>query len=1075
MIPLPGMFATVRSRMAVIASVHPWSSGGEAGVTHLVEVEYKDDYEPKSEKLIWELEPRAVCQHPNRLPDLSRSPMSGTEFDAVLRAARWNATLPYIDPDGDGPMDRLPICSPLFGAVNVEDFQLVPLYKALAMPRVALLLADDVGLGKTIEAGLILSELISRRRIRRILILTPASLRDQWKDEMQEKFSLTFEMVDRQSTQRLRKEVGIDANPWRMHDRIITSYHYLKQPDVMEQFLSASRMPEGSATLPWDLVIVDECHNTMPSTFGENSDLCEAIRRILPLCEHRLFLSATPHNGHTRSFTGLLEMLDPVRFAQTNDLSDSAKERVKQVMVRRLKRTIDESSKIRRFCKRLPPREIELKMGGLESSLFAAFEEFRAAVHEAVAKEGRSRQLAGSFAVEIFGKRLISSPNAFADSWWRSREAFGEDDAATDVDVQKASASAKEDSGSDAETESREAVASKIVGSWLKNLSDSVTSEIAAIDEALIALGLGSDRRPAAEVVPHEDNKVKAVIGLIDRLCREDGEWRSDEGMVIFTEFKTSLDYLLERLRKHYVDDGRFLSLFGGMDDDQRRVVKERFNDASAEVRILVATDAASEGLNLQKTARYMLHFDCPWNPMRVEQRIGRLDRHGQGRDVEVFHFTSEQSADLRFLSRVINKVDQVREDLGSCGEIFDAALRRRLIDGESDDEVANELFEKVDRAKELCHIEADSISTVIGKPLAAITGALDLTPDTLRETLDTSLAWGGNARQLEPVTRPGAAPGSWRLKRESLPGWKEVIDQYVRTSSAGSSGAMRNLAFSPEAFITTVTGGLKVFQPRNDTVLMHLGHPLVRRGLHRLVGSRSPGSVGVSQWTVRRSPLPVDAEAVVLLSLEEIAVNALRETFHHWVKTIAFPIRNGSLCDPLPDKPAIEWSAGVEPDHPEDRDKAETLMSNRLLRGLQDWITAYGSSLTSALEEQLQIDREASLKDANQSFQSRSGELSALIQNLSIQRLENEIASLKADRNAPYLFDNLNKTLAKMVDEKEEELKRRERHLGEMRDALAEERTRVIERVIPKRYALGSEVCLFPVTLEVRLQGGIR
>ena len=121
---------------------------------------------------------------------------------------------------------------------------------------------------------------------------------------MQEKFSLQFEVVDRENTQKLRKEVGIDANPWRVHDRVIASYHYLKQPDILELFMSASRMPEGSSRLPWDLIIVDECHNSMPSAFGEDSDLCRSIRDILPLCEHRLFLSASPHNGSTRSFTG---------------------------------------------------------------------------------------------------------------------------------------------------------------------------------------------------------------------------------------------------------------------------------------------------------------------------------------------------------------------------------------------------------------------------------------------------------------------------------------------------------------------------------------------------------------------------------------------------------------------------------------------------------------------------------------------------------------------------------------------------------------------------------------------------
>src|SRR6185437_1053164 len=132
-----------------------------------------------------------------------------------------------------------------------------------------------------------------RRRIQRVLILTPASLRLQWRDEMWDKFALPFDVVDRAGTHSLRRRLGMDANPWRSFSRIIASYHYLRQEDVLEQFLAASRTPDGSPHLPWDLLIVDECHNLMPSPFGEDSELCNMLRIIAPQFEHRLFLSAT--------------------------------------------------------------------------------------------------------------------------------------------------------------------------------------------------------------------------------------------------------------------------------------------------------------------------------------------------------------------------------------------------------------------------------------------------------------------------------------------------------------------------------------------------------------------------------------------------------------------------------------------------------------------------------------------------------------------------------------------------------------------------------------------------------------
>ena len=212
--PRPGMLATIRNRRGLIAAVEPFDS--QEGRLHLVRVEYTDSDGVAEDTVLWEREHGRDLLEPNALPQVqSEASMEPREFDALVRAARWAALTPFLHPDGSGRAPEAPISAPFFGAVQVDDFQLVPLLKALEMPRVSLLLADDVGLGKTIEAGLILTELLIRRRVRRVLILTPASLTKQWQGEMKTKFSLNFDLIDRAETHLVQRRLGLDANPWR--------------------------------------------------------------------------------------------------------------------------------------------------------------------------------------------------------------------------------------------------------------------------------------------------------------------------------------------------------------------------------------------------------------------------------------------------------------------------------------------------------------------------------------------------------------------------------------------------------------------------------------------------------------------------------------------------------------------------------------------------------------------------------------------------------------------------------------------------------------------------------------------
>ncbi|HOU55260.1 MAG TPA: DISARM system SNF2-like helicase DrmD [Myxococcota bacterium] len=1063
--PRVGMLATIRNRRGIVASVEPYDTTTD-GRLHLVRVEYVDGNGPPEDVVLWEREPNASLLEPTALPRVGvEPPMLPADFDALVRACRWSAMTPF-GTDGTDPI-AAPIASPVFGAVQLEDFQLVPVLMAMRMPRVSLLLADDVGLGKTIEAGLILTELLVRRRVRRVLILCPASLREQWQQEMHDKFALPFDVVDRSETHALQKRLGLDANPWRTFPRIIASYHYLRQPDVLEQFRAACRQPEGSSVLPWDLLIVDEAHNLMPSNFGEDSDLCKMLRLISPWFEHKLFLTATPHNGYTRCFSGLLELLDPVRFTQTSEFKPEERKRVEEVVIRRLKRELNaldrRMGRPERFAARfLQP--VPLFFGPRERALSAAFLEFRKGVRAAVASSRRADQLAGTFAIEVLNKRLLSCPATFADSWFRFKEGMDERDAARAEEMSAAHRASEEDLADDREKVGRGRHASRIAGAWLKPLAGRLADEIAAVDAALEALGLGATNDAVA--TPTEDQRWERLLGLVNTRLRQGQDWLPDERLIVFTEYKTTLDYLYARLRAEFGDDGRAVRVLYGGEDCDREAIRTAFNNPADPVRILVATDAASEGMNLQETARLLLHFDIPWNPARLEQRNGRLDRHGQARDVTVFHFVSDDDADLKFLAHVVTKVHAIREDLGAMGEVFDAAFQARFVDlGDSEDVVRSmdagieHRRVEIPRATDLGASEAERISDFCRW--------IDLTPETLRQTLEVALGMNfGRPRLDGPDGR-----GRFRLRHPIPPSWQWIIDETLRIERSGrGQGALPGIVFDPRIFVK-VLSGRPVFRPARDTVLLHLGHPLFRQALGLFARARFPGGHpggAASRWTVRLGEVPPVADALVLLTVEELAVNKLREPFHHWVRTIRLPVIGGRLKDALPEMPPAD-------DHPR-----EDPVENAIVRQAADLWNEVEPDLPGLLERMteeakrriealLAIAERRALAAERERFRHRINEVERAMQETTLQRIERERDRLLADMRQGVLFPEINREREQALRDLEDELRRRRSHYQELLDQLRLEKARVLERLLPARFALWGRVQVFPVAVEIR------
>jgi hypothetical protein len=288
--------------------------------------------------------------------------------------------------------------------------------------------------------------------------------------------------------------------------------------------------------------------------------------------------------------------------------------------------------------------------------------------------------------------------------------------------------------------------------------------------------------------------------------------------------------------------------------------------------------------------------------------------------------------------------------------------------------------------------------------------------------------------------------------------------------------GPVARLAFDNRPFLTWI-GEREIFCPRPDVLRMHLSHPMLQRALSSLTRCRYPGGgTDVSRWVVRLADLPAGLDAQVLLSVEELAVNELRETFHHWVRTLVFPVAKGALGAPLPHRTARDLAYATRTHDARHLAKARDLLDD-VEPDLQRYLAAHRERLTRDLRAALDATGGEARKREQERFRSRHGEISSLIAESTLEKLDREIQKLKRERQQGLLFDGQSRLdeIDRSIEQKQEELKRRRSHYEEVREQLDRERTRVLERLLPRRHAMTTDAQVFPVTLEVRLHGGAR
>jgi SNF2 family DNA or RNA helicase len=863
-VPEQGQIVTVRQRRYVVAEVlkstlpiDPLATRIDEG-QHLLTLNcIEDDALDETIQVIWEIEPGTEIKEKIELPrpDGFDSP---ERLDAFMNAVRWGAV---------SSADMKALQAPFRSGIEIEDYQLDPLVRAIQMPRANLLIADDVGLGKTVETGLVIQELIVRNRARTVLIVCPAGLQSHWHDQMRDKFGLEFRIVDSTLMKQLRRSRGIHTNPWTHFPRLITSIDFIKRDTPLRLFREV--LPaQASYPRRFDILVLDEAHNVSPAGSGHyaiDSQRTTAIREIVPHFEHKLFLSATPHNGYSESFSALLELLDNQRFARG---VPPERKQLEAIMVRRLKS--DPEFVTWNGERRFPQRRldvIEVPYTAEEKQVHRWLKEYSAS-RQQNAKDHEER-FAVEFVLKLLKKRLFSSPAAFALTLAKHMESIKGGKKAQQPKqmslgvLRRQLAQADEEYADDEEFEAANQDAVDAAAPLMR--------DVTAQEQVL----LGKMHNWAERASQIRDSKAQTFIRWLKAIVKPAGKW-SDERVIIFTEYRATQNWLNTLLAAEGLTEGeRLMTLYGGMDDDLREKVKAAFQAAPEDsaVRILLATDAASEGIDLQNYCHRLVHFEIPWNPNRMEQRNGRIDRHGQKFEPLIFHFVTdgyrkrsqagdvpvdELDADLEFLARAAEKVNTIREDLGKVGLVIAAQVEEAMMGTRK--RLDTQLLEDEAKAlRKMFKFERDLRKQVEQQyqQLRETQQTLHLTPDSVLSAVRVALEIA-NQPPLIPFKVTDDSPKAKALEGKAF---------HLPAFRGSWMGCRQGLEHPHTREIRPVVFDNDLIKDRDDVVLAHLNHRLVQMALRLLRAEVwSPqGRKGLHRVTARTVPnMALEAPAVI-------------------------------------------------------------------------------------------------------------------------------------------------------------------------------------------------------------------
>jgi SNF2 family DNA or RNA helicase len=560
--------------------------------------------------------------------------------------------------------------------VNLLPHQILLVHDLVSRIDRRLLVADEVGLGKTIETGMLLRELIARGEAERVLIVTPAGLTRNWNQELEGCFRLHFEILNQDFSDH-------GSATWEKHHMVIASIDTLKVPRRVQRLLYAPA---------WDLVVFDEAHHLSRTRSGNKTTITQNYKLAEALRGHTrdfLFLTATPHQGNAYQFWSLVQLLNDQLFASPDDLVHH-RELLFRVMVRRTKREVTDARGAPIFCRRQVYTQT-FSLSPRERNFYERLSDYLREGYDAAGifqKRTTSKQRAIGFVMATFQKIMSSSPRAILQALRRrllvlltrkqiqleTKRRTGAHVAEEIMEIQDemlrlASEILSLDNGLNSDAE---AYVARVRRRILRKIEESYETTSWSLDPDEEA----EDGVFAEADIPNEIEKVRDLITLVpegrdrrfDTLVRAVSELsRSNpkEKFIIFTQYRDTLEFLRQELGSIF-SANRIATIKGGPLDDKIAAMEAFWEENGA--RFLISTSAGGEGINLQ-VGRILLNYDLPWNPMAVEQRIGRVHRYGQKETVQVYNLVAEDTVEERIYGILDQKLQEIAQSIGKVDE----------------------------------------------------------------------------------------------------------------------------------------------------------------------------------------------------------------------------------------------------------------------------------------------------------------------------------------------------------------------------------------------------------------------